>query len=329
MANLENQEQPQESLTQQRNWPIKCWVDRNDDPTYDFGRIYSVSPELIKGDIIYQLTVLDSCPTLLVDRDEQVVLNIALQPKFHGPLPEKVAIGSMVYHVGPPHPPSHVLHPLSLVWPQKHFLQWACLLQEKHHRPTSNQCQVRFQAVQLQELQYDKDHSLLDIKRKMGDIIGGTFLPQKPLLQGHLSSKAGHPQPAHANLIHLCSTRGTHQAPLTTASTLQAPASASTLDPTPVPTKPLTPIINLPRALLTKPSHPHLSPSGPATTPRHTTRPSFITEGPYRTDTPEDEEFIPPDPPELVPSTKGSFTLTSPPAHSLTASSPAALDLAW
>ncbi|MPC70152.1 hypothetical protein E2C01_064391 [Portunus trituberculatus] len=40
-----------------------------------------------------------------------------------------------------------------------------CLFYGPGHRPTSKQYLAHLQAVHLQELQHDKDHSLLDIKR--------------------------------------------------------------------------------------------------------------------------------------------------------------------
>ncbi|MPC74076.1 hypothetical protein E2C01_068421 [Portunus trituberculatus] len=56
-----------------------------------------------------QVTILDGCPTQNVealrlpdhDKEGQTVPNLAIHLKFRGPLPERVAIGNMVYHVRP------------------------------------------------------------------------------------------------------------------------------------------------------------------------------------------------------------------------------------
>ncbi|KAG0718349.1 hypothetical protein GWK47_052558 [Chionoecetes opilio] len=65
VANLDNLAQPPESVTMLGEWSVKCWVASDDDPTYMFGRIFPISPELTNDDILTGLTVLDDSPTKL------------------------------------------------------------------------------------------------------------------------------------------------------------------------------------------------------------------------------------------------------------------------
>ncbi|MPC88143.1 hypothetical protein E2C01_083037 [Portunus trituberculatus] len=162
VANLVNREQPQE--------------------------IYPVSPKLTKSDIFIQVTILDGCPTQFVDilrlpnydRGRQTVLNLAICLKLCGPLPERMAIGSMVYHVRPHTlPVIHCTHCLlfgqGIISCNGHAHCSKCstfhdndgCVREDHslfcspsYHNTSRQCQAHLQAVQLQELQHDKYYSL-------------------------------------------------------------------------------------------------------------------------------------------------------------------------
>ncbi|MPC47763.1 hypothetical protein E2C01_041520 [Portunus trituberculatus] len=68
-----------------------------------------------------------------------------------------------------------------------------CLFYGPGRCPTSKQCLAHLQAVQQQELQQNKAHSLLDIKRKMRGILLGTFLSHKSQPQGQPPSKASQP----------------------------------------------------------------------------------------------------------------------------------------
>ncbi|MPC22382.1 hypothetical protein E2C01_015396 [Portunus trituberculatus] len=178
-----------------------------------------------------------------------------------------------------------------------------CLFYGPNHRPTSKQCPVCLQAVQLQELQHEKACSLLDIKRKMRGILPSTFHPPKPTPQTHSPSKTGHPLPPSLLLTHPRTPRGPTSAPTlhSRPTPFQAPTPAPILDPTPAPTKPLSPIISVvpltaqpptPKAQWTHHHHkPHYT-----VTPQHTTRPSFIPKGPYRIDITDARKFVPPTP---------------------------------
>ena len=71
-------------------WSVKCWVVTDDDPTYIFGRIYPVSPEMATQDILTNLTILDDAPTQIIDvfrlpvfvREGQTMANMAIRIKF-------------------------------------------------------------------------------------------------------------------------------------------------------------------------------------------------------------------------------------------------------
>ena len=83
------------------------WVVSDDDPTYMFGRICPVSPEMSTQDILTNLTVLDETPTQVIDafrlpafvRDGQMMANMAICIKFKGHLPDRIALNSVMYCV--------------------------------------------------------------------------------------------------------------------------------------------------------------------------------------------------------------------------------------
>ncbi|KAG0727550.1 hypothetical protein GWK47_034457 [Chionoecetes opilio] len=110
VVNLDNLAQPPESVTTLGEWSVKCWVASDDAPTYMFGRIFPISPELTKDDILTGLTVLDDSPTKIVDAirlpahvrdDGQTEANMAIRIKFRGPLPDRVSLDYAVYWVRP------------------------------------------------------------------------------------------------------------------------------------------------------------------------------------------------------------------------------------
>ena len=109
VANLDGLSQAPESVTRLGEWPVKCWVASQDDPTYLFGRIYPVGPDVTMTEIMDSLTVLEGEPSTLVDafrlpnrtRGEETVPNLAIRLKFRGPLPTRVAIQSFSYRVLP------------------------------------------------------------------------------------------------------------------------------------------------------------------------------------------------------------------------------------
>ncbi|MPC57678.1 hypothetical protein E2C01_051663 [Portunus trituberculatus] len=137
----------------------------------------------------------------------------------------------------------------------------------------------------------------------MRGILPGTFLLPKPAPQAHPPSKKGHPHPPPLHLTHPCQI---HCTPKTSTSVptlaphptpFQAPIPAPILDPTPAPTptKPLSPIISMPPTPKAQQTHHHHKPHH-TVIPRHTTKPSFIPKGLYRTDLTDAGEFVSPNP---------------------------------
>lgn len=209
VANLDGLSQAPESVTRLGEWPVKCWVASQDDPTYLFGRIYPVGPDVTMTEIMDSLTVLEGEPSTLVDafrlpnrtRGEETVPNLAIRLKFRGPLPTRVAIQSFSYRVLP-----HTLpvprctrcllfghgnvscngkvrcgrcsgfHPADACERPE-----SCLFCGADHRPTSRQCPAYLQAVKIQELQHHTSHSITDIKRLLRGIRPGAFRPKVPL----------------------------------------------------------------------------------------------------------------------------------------------------
>ena len=47
---------------------LTCWVVSDDDPTYMFGMIYRVFPEMLTNNIPTNLTALDNAPTQVIDK---------------------------------------------------------------------------------------------------------------------------------------------------------------------------------------------------------------------------------------------------------------------
>ncbi|MPC81380.1 hypothetical protein E2C01_075993 [Portunus trituberculatus] len=133
------------------------------------------------------VTILDGYPTQIVDalrlpdhdKDEQTVQNLAIHLKFCLPLPKRVAIGNMVYHVRPHTLP--VMHCTRCLLfghgniscnGRAHCRKCSgyhdtdgcvredhCLFCGPSYHPTSKQCPPHIQAVQ-----HDGAHSLLDFK---------------------------------------------------------------------------------------------------------------------------------------------------------------------
>ncbi|MPC75753.1 hypothetical protein E2C01_070147 [Portunus trituberculatus] len=122
-----------------------------------------------------------------------------------------------------------------------------CLFCGSGHRPTSKQCLTCLQAAQLQELQHDGAHSLLDVKQKMRGILPGTFCLPNPSPKPHSPSKPGHPQPPPLCLTHPHTPKTPTSAPTLAPhpTPIQASFPAPAPDPTPSPIKPLNPIINV------------------------------------------------------------------------------------
>ncbi|MPC56036.1 hypothetical protein E2C01_049985 [Portunus trituberculatus] len=268
VANLDHLEQAPESVTRLGA--------TDNDLTYDIGRIYPVSPELTKNDIMthtmtemdtqsqtwpYTLNFVDPSlrgwpHTLPVMRCPRCLLFGQRNISCNGRARCRKCSG---FHVT-----------------EEYVREDHCLFCGPGHRPTSKQCPARLQAVQLQELQYDK---ALDIKRKMRNILRRTFLPPKSANQAHPPSKTGYPYPPPLHHPNPCQIPCTPRTP-TSAPTLaprpapfQAPIPTPILDPNPAPTKLLSPIISVvplsaqpPTPKAQRIRHYHK---------RHTTKPSF------------------------------------------------------
>ncbi|KAG0713306.1 Nucleic-acid-binding protein from mobile element jockey [Chionoecetes opilio] len=209
VVNLDNLAQPPESVTTLGEWSVKCWVASDDDPTYMFGRIFPISPELTNDDILTGLTVLDDSPTKIVDAirlpihardDGQTEANMAIRIKFQGPLPDRVSLQHAVYRVRP--------HTLPVLRCTRCFLfghgnatcnmkvrcsncsgfhvaegcarPVSCLFCGGDHRPTYKQCPAYLQAEQVQQLQHEATCSMSDVKRQLRGIPPGTFRPRGP-----------------------------------------------------------------------------------------------------------------------------------------------------
>ncbi|MPC66057.1 hypothetical protein E2C01_060200 [Portunus trituberculatus] len=108
---------------------------------------------------------------------------------------------------------------------------------------------------------------------------------------------------------------------------IEASIPAPIPDPTPAPTKPLSPIISVvpltaqPPSPKAQRSHHHHKPHH-TVTPRRTTRPSFISEGPYSSDLTDVGEFVPSTPlhqchPPKVPKPKAPQPAAQQPLPSL------------
>ncbi|KAG0710335.1 hypothetical protein GWK47_023033 [Chionoecetes opilio] len=112
VANLDNLAHPPESVTTLGEWSVKCWVASDDDPTYMFGRIFPVSPEMTNDEILAGLTVLDGSPSVIVSalrlptpvRDGESEANMAIRVKFRGPLPDRVSLDNALYWARAPTP---------------------------------------------------------------------------------------------------------------------------------------------------------------------------------------------------------------------------------
>ncbi|KAG0720021.1 hypothetical protein GWK47_007025 [Chionoecetes opilio] len=208
VANLDNLAHPPESVTTLGEWSVKCWVASDDDPTYMFGRIFPVSPEMTNDEILAGLTVLDGSPSVIVSalrlptpvRDGESEANMAIRVKFRGPLPDRVSLDNTVYWVRP-----HTLPVLrctrcllfghgNATCNMKircsncsgfHVAEGCarpvyCLFCGDDHRPTYKQCPAYLQAMQVQLLQHEPTCSISDVKRKLRGIHPGTFRPRGP-----------------------------------------------------------------------------------------------------------------------------------------------------
>ena len=310
VANLDHLDQPPETVTRLGDWPVKCWVATDDDPTYNFGRIFPVTSDLTEDTIARELSVLDGCPTSLVSvfrlpsytKDGKTVPNLAVRLKFRGPIPPRVALDGAVYRVR-----AHTLPVLRCT----RCLMFGhgniscngkarcrkcsgfhatdgcsrtdhCLFCGLGHPPTSRQCPAYLRAVAIQELQHKPDHSILDVKRKLRGILPGQYKTHTPTVQVPASRSQGSqrpPAPPHVQVP-------TPPHPTVTL----APLMQQPLTPPPHST-PITPS-RRPAGQTPKPQRPRRSPNRHPTTPqRRATRPAFIPEGPYR-----DNSFIPPTP---------------------------------
>ncbi|MPC56033.1 hypothetical protein E2C01_049982 [Portunus trituberculatus] len=137
----------------------------------------------------------------------------------------------------------------------------------------------------------------------MRGILPGTFRPPKPAPKSHSPSKTGNLQPPPVHLTHPRTPRTPTSAPIRAPhpTPIQASIPAPIPDPTHAPTKPLSPIISV-VPLTAQPPSPNAQRSRHHHKPHHTvtpqctTRPSFMPEGPYRSDLTDAGEFVSPTP---------------------------------
>ncbi|KAG0710002.1 hypothetical protein GWK47_023703 [Chionoecetes opilio] len=316
VAKLDNLAQPPESVTTLGEWSVKCWVASDDDPTYMFGRIFPVSPEMTTDEILAGLTVLDGSPSVILSalrlptpvRDGESEANMAIRVKFRGPLPDRVSLDNAVYWVRP--------HTLPVLRCTRCFLfghgnatcnmkircsncsgfhvaegcarPVYCLFCGDDHRPTYKQCPAYLQAVQVQLLQHDATCSISDVKRKLRGIHPGTFRPRGPPVREPSSPTRHLPCPP-----------------------VPGPPPACQPNPRPAPCHPMSPsitVVQLAAGCVTPTRPPTISgspsskPQRHQQSPRHRNipqlkyrhRPSFLPEGPYREDM--GVTFLPPTP---------------------------------
>lgn len=137
LANVDLPQRP-ESVTKLGEWSVKCWLATDDDPTYHFGRIFPVDPQMTDNDITNKLTILDNHPSTVVgvfrlpsyQRGGETMTNMAVCLKFWGPLPQKGGSGQHCLPGKTPHTSCLALHPLPYVWSWECLLQWQRPLQK-------------------------------------------------------------------------------------------------------------------------------------------------------------------------------------------------------